>query len=321
MRVAVPERRHLKADLLAGLPVAIGGVPDGMAAGVLAGVNPVHGLYASFAGPIGGGLTSSTRLMVITTTGAGALAAGSAVSGVAPAQRSEALVLLTLIAGVLMIAAGVAKLGRYTRFVSHSVMLGFLTGVALNIIFGQLSDLTGAPAEGGFALAKAVDVIVHPRDIDVPSLLVGLGAMAILVLLARTRLGIVGALVALVVPDGRRPRGRTRHRGPGRRHRRDPPRHPVPDVPRPRPALAQPDHRRGVRGGDRPRPGRRRRRVGPEPRRAVQLEPGLHGPGRRQPGVERLRRPARRWLGRADRAQRDRRRAHPLGAGSCRASG
>jgi SulP family sulfate permease len=200
VRSVGPERKHLKADLLAGLPGAISAVPDGMAAGVLAGVNPVHGLYASFAGPIGGGLTTSTRLMVITTTGAGALAAGSAVSGVAPAQRSEALVLLTLIAGVLMIAAGVAKLGRYTRFVSHSVMLGFLTGVALNIIFGQLSDLTGAPAQGGFALAKAVDVIVHPRDIDVPSLLVGLGALAILILLARTRLGIVSALIALVVP-------------------------------------------------------------------------------------------------------------------------
>jgi SulP family sulfate permease len=200
IRSVGPERRHLKADLLAGLPVAIGGVPDGMAAGVLAGVNPVHGLYASFAGPIGGGLTSSTRLMMITTTGAGALAAGSAVSGVSPDQRSEALVLLTLLAGAMMVAAGVAKLGRYTRFVSHSVMLGFLTGVALNIIFGQLSDLTGAPTEGGFALAKAVYVVAHPADIDVPSLLVGLGAMAILLVLSRTRLGIVSALVALVVP-------------------------------------------------------------------------------------------------------------------------
>ena len=43
-----------------------------------------------------------------------------------------------------MVLAGMARLGRYTRFVSHSVMLGFLTGVAVNIILGQLPDLTGA---------------------------------------------------------------------------------------------------------------------------------------------------------------------------------
>ena len=72
-----PERRYLRADLVAGLPGAIGSVPDGMAAAVLVGVNPVQGLYAGFAGPIAGGLTSSTRLMVITITSAASLAARS----------------------------------------------------------------------------------------------------------------------------------------------------------------------------------------------------------------------------------------------------
>ncbi len=52
-----PERRYLRADLVAGLPGAISSVPDGMAAAVLVGVNPVQGLYAGFAGPIAGGLT------------------------------------------------------------------------------------------------------------------------------------------------------------------------------------------------------------------------------------------------------------------------
>src|SRR4249919_3836333 len=73
-----PNSGELKTDLVAGLPGAIGSVPDGMASGILAGVNPIHGLYASFAGPIAGGLSSSTRRMVITTTTAASLAAGSA---------------------------------------------------------------------------------------------------------------------------------------------------------------------------------------------------------------------------------------------------
>src|SRR6188472_544848 len=123
VRSVGPERKHLKADLLAGLPGAIGAVPDGMASGVLAGVNPVHGLYASFAGRIAGGLSTSTRLMVVTTTSAAALAAGSAVAKVDSADRADAVVLLALLAGVMMALAGVMKLGRYTRFVSHSVML------------------------------------------------------------------------------------------------------------------------------------------------------------------------------------------------------
>lgn len=152
----------LGREALAGVPGAIGTVPDGMASAVLAGVNPIHGLYASFAGPTAGGSVASTRLMVITTTTAASLTAGSAVAHVAPADRASALALLTLIAGLLMVGAGIARLGRYTRFVSLSVMTGFLTGVAVNIVLGQLAGLTGATATGRFALAKAVNLLTHP---------------------------------------------------------------------------------------------------------------------------------------------------------------
>ena len=195
-----PDRQDFGKDLVASIPRAIGSVPDGMAMAVLVGVNPVHGLYASFAGPIAGGLTSSTQLMVITPTTAAALAAGSAVVGFDADQRLEALFLLTVLAGLVMIAAGLLRLGRYTRFVSHAVMTGFLTGVAVNIICGQLGDLTGIAAEGANAIAKSFDVITDPRNIILASLLTGLAALAILFGLARTRWKMVGALVALIVP-------------------------------------------------------------------------------------------------------------------------
>jgi SulP family sulfate permease len=171
-----------------------------MAAAVLAGVNPVQGLYAGFAGPIAGGLSSSTRLMVITTTSAASLAAGSALKSVPAGQRPEALLLLALMAGVVLVAAGLAGAGRYTRFVSYSVMIGFLTGISVNIVCGQVADLTGAKASGAFPLAKAVDVLTHPGSIDLASLLTGLGALAILAVLARTRLAVVSALIALAIP-------------------------------------------------------------------------------------------------------------------------
>ena len=200
LRSVRPERRYLRADIVAGLPGAIGSVPDGMAAAVLVGVNPVQGLYAGFAGPIAGGLSSSTRLMVITTTSAASLAAGSALKSVPACQRPEALLLLVLIAGVALVAAGLAGAGRYTRFVSYSVMIGFLTGISVNIVCGQIADLTGTTAQGAFPLAKAIDVLSHPGSIDLASLLTGLGALAILVVLARTRLAVVSALIALAIP-------------------------------------------------------------------------------------------------------------------------
>ena len=141
-----------------GVPGAIASVPDGMASAVLVGVNPVYGLYASMAGPIGGGLAVSTRLMVVTTTTAAALAAGSALSGFSGADRPEALFVLSALAGVMMILAGVLRWGRFTRFVSVSVLTGFLTGVAVNIVLGQLGDLLGSPQTGKPAVVKAWNV-------------------------------------------------------------------------------------------------------------------------------------------------------------------
>ena len=200
LRSVRPERAHLRADMVAGLPGAISRVPDGMAAAILAGVNPVQGLYASFAGPIVGGLGSNTRLMVISATSAAALAAGSALQNVAPDQRPAAIALLVILVGIALVAAGIARLGRYTRFVSYSVMIGFLSGISVNIVCSQIADLTGTQAHGDFPLAKAIDVLIHPSAIDLPSLLAGLSALAILVVLARTRLAVMSALIALVIP-------------------------------------------------------------------------------------------------------------------------
>lgn len=101
-----PGPGELRREAVAGLPGAIGSVPDGMASAVLAGVSPVFGLYASFAGPVAGGLTSSTRLMVISTTTAAALAAGSSLATLSPEDRAASLFMLVILAGALMCSPG-----------------------------------------------------------------------------------------------------------------------------------------------------------------------------------------------------------------------
>jgi SulP family sulfate permease len=196
----MPRRQHLRNDIIAGLPGAISSVPDGMAASVLAGVNPAHGLYASFVGPIVGGLTSSTRLMVVTTTSAAALAAGSALAGYEGDDRSAAMLLLTLLTGALMIAAALLRLSRYIRFVSYSVMLGFLTGIAVNMVLGQIPDLLGIDAEGSVSVAKAWYAVNHLAGADTTTAICGGTALAILVLLGLTRWSVMSSLVALLIP-------------------------------------------------------------------------------------------------------------------------
>ena len=183
----------------AGVPGAVGGVPDGMAKATLVGVNPIHGLYATAIGRIAGGLTVDSRLMIVTTTSAAALAAGSALEGVADADRLAALILLTTLAGAVMVVAGLVGLGRLTGFVSHPVMTGFLTGVSVNILLGQLDDLTGADPTASLAVAQAYQVLRSPGTWDVPTLVVGLGSVALLLLLGRTRVAPYAAVVALVV--------------------------------------------------------------------------------------------------------------------------
>jgi sulfate permease, SulP family len=195
------DRRSLLREAMAGLPGAIGSVPDGMAASLLAGVNPIHGLYASMVGPIAGGFFASTRLLVVTTTSAAALAAGSTLGHVAPAERSRALFLLTGLAGALMALAGILRLGRFTRFVANSVMVGFLTGIAVNIVLGQIPDATGVVGDGSIALSRAIDVVLHPGRIDIPTLFVTLSSMAILVVASRTAFRSVAALAALAIPS------------------------------------------------------------------------------------------------------------------------
>ncbi len=108
--------------------------------------------------------------------------------------------MLSALAGVMMIGAGLLRWGRFTRFVSVSVLTGFLSGVAVNIVLGQLGDLLGSPQKGSPAVVKAWNVISHPGDMSLTAAAVGVSALVLMVLLSRTRIVSVASLVALAVP-------------------------------------------------------------------------------------------------------------------------
>jgi sulfate permease, SulP family len=199
--IRLPKRAAIRNDLLAGLNSAIANVPDGLASGLLVGVSPTYGLYATMVGPLVGGVFASTQLMVITTTSAASLAAGQALAGTPAAERSSALFLMTIAVGAFQILFGLLRLGRVMRFVSYSVMTGFLTGIAVLTVLSQLPTVTGYAATGGNKIVQTIDVLRHLGQVDLPTLVVAALALMLAALLPRTPLGNWGSLAAIVIPS------------------------------------------------------------------------------------------------------------------------
>lgn len=197
----LPSGAGIGREATAGLTTAVGSVPDGMANALLAGTNPIYGLYANMVAPIAGGALSSSRMMVINSTSATALVAGQALGSTPQDDRGEALFLLILIAGLLQVAFGLLRFGRLTRFISFSVMTGFVAGIGLVLVLSQLPTITGYDAGDGTTLEKALDVLSHPGEIHALSLAVAAGTLAVGILLRRTPVSNVATLIALVVPS------------------------------------------------------------------------------------------------------------------------
>ncbi|MGI9610352.1 MAG: SulP family inorganic anion transporter, partial [Acidimicrobiia bacterium] len=171
-------------------------IPDGLAAGLLAGVNPVAGLYGYMFGMVGGALFASTAFMTIQATGAMAII----IADVDLASRDDparSLFTLSIVTGVVMIAAGFLRLGSFLRFVSNSVMTGFVTAVGINIVLGQLNDFSGYEASGGNRVLRAFDLLFHLNQVDLATVVVGTVTIVLIVVLQRSPLGPLGLVVAV----------------------------------------------------------------------------------------------------------------------------
>ncbi len=200
-RQAIPRRATLLQDGLAGLNSTIGSAPDGMANSILAGVNPLYGLYASMIGPIVGALFTSTQLMIINSTSAAALAANQSLGGLTGEARDRALFLMVVLIGVFQIVLGLLRAGQLTRFVSYSVMTGFLAGVAGLMILSQFSTVTGIEATGSNKLSQALSVIFNIAETDPLTFGIAFLTLLLIIVLPRTPLGNLGPLVAIIVPS------------------------------------------------------------------------------------------------------------------------
>lgn len=198
-RLELPTRKDLPRDLLAGATVGAAQVGNSMAYTMLAGVPPVHGLYAVMVGSPSGALASSSERMSIVPTAVLSLAAGGALAALPAQQRVSGLFVLALLTGVIMTVAGILRAGGLVRFISNAVMVGFMAGVSVTILLGQLAALTGFSGSHDNKLQKAADTIAHLGSVDLPTTVVGLTTVVLVVVLRRTRLRLLAMAIALVV--------------------------------------------------------------------------------------------------------------------------
>ncbi|HYO87646.1 MAG TPA: sulfate permease [Candidatus Limnocylindrales bacterium] len=196
------DRSWLNADLLAGLTLWGLIVPEAMAYAGLAGLPPQAGLYTLVVALLVYALFGTSRHLVVGATSATSvlLASTVAVFGAAAATpegyRAYASALVIVVGAVFLIA-GIARLGFITQFLSKPVMDGFITGLALFVMVGQLNKLLGVSSAQGNTVEKLVHLVRELPNTNVVSLLVGLGALVVLFLLPRLSKKIPAGLVVL----------------------------------------------------------------------------------------------------------------------------
>jgi SulP family sulfate permease len=151
---------NLRNDVLAGIVVALALIPEAIAFSIIAGVDPKVGLYASFCIAIVIAFIGGRSGMISAATGAMALVMVSLVKE----YGLEYLLAATILTGVLQILAGFFKLGSLMRFVSRSVVTGFVNALAILIFMAQLPEFKGAGLQmyGMVALGLAI-IYIFPR--------------------------------------------------------------------------------------------------------------------------------------------------------------
>lgn len=196
------QRSDLPGDLVAGVSVAAVALPVGVAYAELAGFSPVVGLYASILPLLVYALFGTSRQLIV---GPDAATCALVASALAPLAAGDAELYLSLsmalaaLTGVFCILASFIRLGALADFLSRPILLGFLNGISLHILAGQLGKLAGVSVDAPGAVPAALQLIERHADYHWPTLLVGLTTFAVLLLSPRLLPRLPAALVALVV--------------------------------------------------------------------------------------------------------------------------
>ncbi len=181
---------NIRMDVLAGMTVAFALIPEAIAFSIIAGVDPMVGLYASFCMAVVIAFVGGRPGMISAATGAMALLMITLVAN----HGLEYLLAATVLTGIIQIIMGVLKLGRFITFIPHSVIIGFVNALAILIFTAQLTQFEGATWVM-YALVAATLVIIYglPRLTKaVPSALVAIIVITVISIFAGFKVSTVG---------------------------------------------------------------------------------------------------------------------------------
>ncbi len=192
----------LPRDLAAGLSIAAVALPVGIAYADLAGVPAVYGIYAAIFPLFAYALFGSSRQLMVGPDGATCILVAALITPLAagdPDRYLTLVVVLTLMTGVLYIIGGILRLGFIANFLSQPILIGFLNGVALIIMVGQLKKLFGYSGDAGEFFPKLLEFFTNIGGSNLPTLILGLVLLAVMLGLRRFLPRVPNGLVVVTV--------------------------------------------------------------------------------------------------------------------------
>jgi len=196
------ERHWLRADLTAGLTVAAYLVPQAMAYATLAGLSPVTGLWATLVPLAVYAVLGSSRQLSVgpeaSTTAMTAATLGPLAAGDAGRYAASAAA-LALLVGAICLLGGLVRLGFLANLLSRPILVGYMAGIALVMIAGQLGKITGTEVSGSEFISQVPSFVTHLAEVHWPTLALASAAIAVQLALARGNKRLPGPLIAVVL--------------------------------------------------------------------------------------------------------------------------
>ena len=196
------ERSRVPAEVMAGLTLAALGIPAVLGYAKIAGMPLVTGLYTMLLPMAAFAVLGSSRHLVVAADSATAAILAAALTGLA-AAGSERYVrlagLAALLTGAMLLAARLARLSFLANFLSRTVLVGFLTGVGIQVAAGQLPDMLGVTATGRQTLPKLADTVRALPHVHWADVAVSIAVIVVVVVARRINRRIPGLLIAVII--------------------------------------------------------------------------------------------------------------------------
>lgn len=198
-------REWLSKDVLAGLSLAAVALPIGIAYAPLVGLPPVVGIYSCIFPLVAYALFGSSRQLIVNPDAAACAIVAATLAPMAatgPEHYADLSIALALLTGLLCIAGGFAGFGVIANFLSRPILVGYLNGIALSIISGQLAKLLGFKVASAGFFRTVYEVVSRLGETHLPTLAVGLGLFVLLQAFKHLAPRVPAPLVAVVLGIG-----------------------------------------------------------------------------------------------------------------------